>query len=283
VTWQHDGQNVTGFDILRDTTSSLQVQAAAKVGEVGPEARSYRDDTAQMGSYYRYSVVAKNASGASSAAAQSGEAVSPGPHYDIVMGTFNVAPLGTVWTTMLSFYDFPERPEETSAGTLRGPAGWNGGAEYANRTAPNLIERGWGRLHTSVAAVSGSYESSITVSGETYTASAGLDASQVLPAPQNITVTASSATSVTATWDAVAGALSYQAYIRENPNVFTSTTLGSVFVATPGATLDGLELPAGEYQLEVQAFTVDLSSGQRPGKPAQYNVSYDRSAPFSVE
>lgn len=285
VEWTHDGQNVTAFDVYRDAVSatSLAAMAIAKVGETDANARTFRDTDVEPESSYTYSVVARGPQGASQPTVQTGGPVSSEPLFEIVAGTYNIAVFDTPRTAFLSLYSFEGAPVETAAGTITGPTGWNDGEAYAYNTAPELIERGWGRLHTGIVAVSGSYQADITVAGDTHTATATLDTSQLLPAPQNVRVTSASTNEVTASWDTVAGARSYQAFIREDPNVLESRTLATVFVATPSATLSGLELPAGEYRLEVNAFPVDFTTNQRPERPEHFNISYNRSAPFTVE
>ena len=88
VSWDHDGEDVTGFVVDREVAvdattmgnASMDLERVAIVGGLDAEARSFRDDTVQQGVSYRYAVAALGTGGAvSTSATQSGSPVQPQP------------------------------------------------------------------------------------------------------------------------------------------------------------------------------------------------------------
>ncbi len=75
ISWEHDGVDVTGFVIRRETvavTAASAARASTDVGEVGAEERSFVDDTVEEGVAYRYAVAARGSDGSVSESTEHG-------------------------------------------------------------------------------------------------------------------------------------------------------------------------------------------------------------------
>lgn len=76
VDWQHDGTDVNGFAVYRDTAPAGAASVASAQGEpiaeVAANARAYRDAGVTLGNGYAYRVAAVGAGGTTSATPQSG-------------------------------------------------------------------------------------------------------------------------------------------------------------------------------------------------------------------
>ena len=201
----------------------------------------------------------------------------------LVPGTYNLAVIDDPTTTFRVWFDGDMLPTEEVTVTVTGPAAWNGGEPVTvTRTREDVLD-GSTALITSITAVSGTYAVTMTSGSAEYAASATLDATRLLPTPQKVTVTDRTANTVSGSWDPVPGALSYQVYIREDFTGFTSPTLSSTVVTGTSATLSDLELPPGEYALEVTATTIDFTTDGPLVNPGTYDLSYNRSVPFTVQ
>ena len=213
----------------------------------------------------------------------SGGGGTAGPGITLVPGTYNLAVIDHPTTTFRVWFDGDTLPAEEVMVTVTGPAGWNKGEPVTvTRTREDVLD-GSTALVTSVTAVSGRYVVTMTSGDTTYRAGAELDATKLLPTPQNVTVTSKSANTVSGSWDPVPGALTYQVYLREDFTVFTSPTLGSTLVSGTSATLGDLDLPPGEYALEVIATTLDFTTDEPLVNPGNYDLSYNRSVPFTIQ
>ena len=213
----------------------------------------------------------------------SGGGGTAGPGITLVPGTYNLAVIDHPTTTFRVWFDGDTLPAEEVMVTVTGPGGWNKGEPVTvTRTREDVLD-GSTAVITSISAVSGSYTVTLTSGGTIYKASGKLDATKLLPTPQNVTVTKQSANEVSGRWDPVPGALTYQVFIREDFTVFNSPTLSSTLVSGTRATLSDLELPPGEYALEVIATTLDFTTEGPLVNPGTYDLSYNRSVPFTVE
>ena len=167
--------------------------------------------------------------------------------------------------------------------TVSGPATWNDGEPVTVTRGRDDVLDGSTAVVTNITAVSGTYAVTMTSGDTSYAASATLDATRLLPTPQNVAVTNRTANTVSGSWDPVPGALAYQVYIREDFTVFTSPFISSTLVTGTSATLSDLELPPGEYALEVTATTIDFTADGPLVNPGTYDLSYNRSVPFAIQ
>ena len=202
---------------------------------------------------------------------------------ELVPGTYNITGVENPTTTFLVLLTDVALPAEEVTLSFTGPAGWNNGEPITlTRTRDNFSDGSTSSV-TPANAVSGIYNVTVTSGAAQYQASATLDASSLLPAPQNVIVTSQSANQVSATWDPVPGAVSYQAFMRENPNEFNSPGIAGDYVTGTSATLSNLNLEPGEYRVEVIAYPVDFATDAPIVDPGRFNLSYNRSARFTVE
>lgn len=208
---------------------------------------------------------------------------SPGTPVGITVfrpGTFNLAVRDAPATAF--FVRLSETLDTSATFTVTGPAGWNEGEPAAfTRTREDLQDQNT-VLYLGAEAQTGTYTLNVSTPNGSTTRTATLEPLDLLPVPQNVMVTASSSASVSATWDAVAGAASYEMLIREPPVSFSSRVIKSVFVEGSSATLTGLALPAGDYAVEVSAYPLDFARGAPTAAP-NFNISYTISEPFTVE
>jgi hypothetical protein len=160
--------------------------------------------------------------------------------------------------------------ETLSTGTLTGPSGWNNSLpinlsyEASRSSSSEIFDK--------IAAVTGTYQASVTVDTTPVTASFSIDVNQKLT-PTAITPGALSPTSVALSWTAVAGAKSYTVSLRQAASgstissaTFDNTITSHTFSGT------GLGLTSGgTYRLEVRASTRSPESGDP--LPGQVNIS----------
>ena len=213
----------------------------------------------------------------------SGGGGTAGSGITLVPGTYNLAVIDHPTTTFRVWFDGDTLPMDEVMVTVTGPAAWNDGEPVTVTRGRDDVLDGSTAIITSISAVSGSYTVTMTSGDTIYKASGRLDATRLLPTPQNVTVTAQGANEVSGRWDPVPGALVYQVFIREDFTVFTSPTLGSTLVSGTSATLGDLDLPPGKYALEVIATTIDFTTEGPLVNPGNYDLSYNRSVPFTIQ
>lgn len=133
VTWQHDGQRATGFDVYRTSGGSLRAQVTTEaagdpIGTAPAVARSFKDDAITPGVTYTYSVEAKGSGGSSTASSASGGTTLE-PGIDIMIGSYTNTLISQTGTAIGIYWYLSEAQVDAGVGTLhlRGPAGWNGG------------------------------------------------------------------------------------------------------------------------------------------------------------
>ncbi|PYE51048.1 Ig-like domain-containing protein [Deinococcus yavapaiensis] len=205
---------------------------------------------------------------------------------DLAVGTYNLAVTDTptIFGTIFAKVRRPDgtAPTPAAAVTLTGPTGWNNNQTVTlNVPAINLPNKTFTAATYASPAVAGTYRATTTINGEVYEDTAVLDVAQVLPTPTNVTVTAASTTSVSATWNAVPGATTYYLQVYDCTGNLNSrlacTLLTSVNVggATQG-TLNNLTLTAGAgktYTVGVRAHTVNPEAVD-VSMPTTYLVSF---------
>jgi hypothetical protein len=105
---------------------------------------------------------------------------------DFAPGTYNSGTTsGIAFTTR--FVDSAGNGVTTdSPVTYTGPAGFNNGAP-SNATYPAILKTGSGQITLAVAPVSGTYTAILTTGGVTYSKTATLDATSLLPTPKGVT------------------------------------------------------------------------------------------------
>ncbi len=159
----------------------------------------------------------------------------------------------------------------TPAGTLSitGPTGFNTNQPFAYAYTADVQN---GLLSTNtVTPVSGTYQASTTAGGQTYQTSFSVDTSNLLPYPTGIQTTAKSVSSVSASWTAVTGAVSYLVGVRNTGT--STTTLSKNTSTTTTTTVSSLTLdPTKTYRLFVQASNLQ---NLEQALPTQFNNAYN--------
>lgn len=258
VTWQDNSDNETGFVIYRDGSTTVQAQAASKVGEVGAGVTKFLDTTISLANDYHYSVVSKNADGESTqtqAAAPS--KITPG--VDLAIGTFNYAE-GTIGTVMLVYTFFPKESVSTTDVTMKvtGPPGWNNDLVAESQPNEEGLRRGWPLFGRRTAPpLVGEYKLEVDVKGTVYTATTTLsNTNLVLQPPTNFKVTSSGKTSVTVSWDTVDKAVAYGiALFKVGDN---TPIIDYVNIRETTRTISGLNLEPGEYRINLVPWSMDV-------------------------
>lgn len=158
-----------------------------------------------------------------------------------------------------------------------GPSGWNEGKDvvYRSKYGQNYdgITSDW-RGYYRIDAMNGKYTMTLKVAGKSYSAEYTLTrADFTLPAPRNLSITSSSKSSASITWNNAAGASSselglwqgdYDDYLKGYNNATTANSY----------TFDNLQLKDGIYSIEVVNFSLDFS--QKPVKFTEpFGISYD--------
>jgi hypothetical protein len=157
-----------------------------------------------------------------------------------------------------------------------GPADWNGGVA--------VVSKGWAMGTGGVSywtqplldkpVQSGAYQVSTTINGVTYTSGFTVDATQLQARVTNITQQgAATASSVSASWTAAAGATYYQMLVSSASGFLTptATTTGT------NATVSGFTLitnPVTAYDIFVLATNFKFDGGLDTLAPVQFNASY---------
>ncbi|WP_170131144.1 fibronectin type III domain-containing protein [Deinococcus yavapaiensis] len=200
---------------------------------------------------------------------------------EFAVGTFNRSALG-MSNTFAHFVKLrlPDGsfPPAGSGLDITGPGDWNGGVPDTGLT----INRGTAQsaigLNTN-PATPGIYNASTTIAGQTYTASATLDASSLLPPVTNVQVTNVTASDVTVTWSPAVGAAMYIPFIVDcgttvnpTPAMCTTTVLATLPTGT-SANFTGLSLnPTHTYAVLIRAVNVNTREAN-PATPPQLKVS----------
>jgi hypothetical protein len=141
------------------------------------------------------------------------------------------------------------RPKTVTA-SINGPSGWNGEAAYA----PNVGFGCTGEISVNysgfnkITPVTGVYQTTLTVDGETFTAGFNIDTSQTLPNP-SLTFSNASASSITGSWAIVPGAGTYMLNIY---NITDNFSTPSVFTGDLTATITGLTIDPVKQNLNLQ-------------------------------
>jgi Bacterial Ig-like domain (group 2) len=169
------------------------------------------------------------------------------------------------------------RPKTVTA-SITGPTGWNGGVAYT----PTL---GFGCAGSEIATTSngftrippltGAYQATLTVDGETFPASFNIDTSQTLPNP-SLTFSNASASSITGLWGTVTGA---KTYVLNIYNLTDNISTPNVVTGDLTATLTGLTIDPVKQNLNLQlhVLSADLTNICELNyvMPDKYNVSMD--------
>lgn len=266
VTWKDNSDNETGFVLYRDDGSSaLQTQAATKIKDLPANTTSFVDTEVSLETDYSYSVVATGNEG-DSGQVTTKTAAKIAQGVDLMVGTNNrhwdAVNNGTIFRMYLLFPESVlQDPDIEMTAKLTGPEGWNDGEAFEDEYFIDGFERENGYAFVSLNstdAINGTYTFELTVDGKPYTASAVLnDASYRLPRATNVKVTSSSKTSVSVSWDEVAGAAAYFASLwignYEGDPVVSYTRANGTSI-----TFDGLDLTDDKYQVEVVAQSADV-------------------------
>lgn len=192
--------------------------------------------------------------------------------FQATAGTFNS--LEGLETFFVTFSQYAGQLEYLQF-DVSGPAGWNGDEGWNYETTRG----GRWLLPVDTPPVSGEYQFKSVIDGVTFTDSFVLDAEQVFTLPDDITVVASTLSSLSLTWNAVEGAFDYWVRVQQD-----DITVASRFgvIGPDSVTLDELDLEADvEYTVVVTAY------GERPALDpelfrVQVNASEAESEPFQV-
>ncbi len=291
VSWQHDGAEVDGFRVHRSPSSSqgsnqrASAQQVEQLGEVGSEARSFTDLSAEIGVDYSYSVTAFGTAGESPAASLPG-AIAAEPGIAISMGTF-VNPLLSVPRLTLALFEHLSAEELADATnvsvTVTGPAGWNNDDSVEFPVDMDVLIDGL-QWFTISDAVVGTYEVDLAIDGgdTDYSHTFTLDDLTTLPLPTGLTLGAYDSTSVAASWDAHPSASSYVPQLFKGPHAAPTTVADGVTTST-SYEFTGLALEPGEYFFAVYVMPVDRTAQHRLVPPARFDVSLNATGLFTVE
>jgi len=286
VGWSHDGENTTGYRILRESVGALNLgaQQATQIAEVGAEERSYTDRSAEIGEEYAYRVVAFGPGGASEAG--EGQApVTAASGITMRVGTY-MYPLIEDPLLAIGFFVYLSDAEMAAmdapaTATITGPATWNGDAPLEIQITTTELERGfvWYAPNT---AVTGTYEVELDTGTSTHTSTAILDSLETLAYPTGIEVDSFDATSVSGSWDVHPGAVSYTATLYRG--LHTSPTLvANAHTVDTQHTFSGLDLEPDDYFFAVYAFEIDRTDPLRLQPPERFDASLNATDLFQIE
>lgn len=281
VTWKDDSTDETGFVIYRDdgAAEGLRGQAEIEVAAVERDTTRFIDFDVPIDVSTAYRVAAVNEHG-ESVGGSATEAVTLEPGIDLMVGTNDRRYDDGTGSMFILYLVLPDEVmlDESLVfeGIIAGPAGWNGGELYEFAIPPDHFSRmadGYEFMsESSIDAVGGTYEVSLTVGAVEYTASATLaDAGYKLGAPTNMTVVEAGPSTVTVAWDSPPGTRTslvslwrgeYEQFVAG----YMKTTGGSV-------TFDGLDLEDGIYQAEIVPVNVDVIT--YPVRIEPFGISYD--------
>ena len=285
VSWQDNSDNEIGFVIYRraDASEGLGLQAKEKVGEVGVNATSFVDFSADLDSQYSYSVSALGSEG-ESAQSEAAETSKIETGIDLLVGTHNLSSVGLENGTIFVLYTVLPASELTPfEGMIRfdGPPSWNDGEALIYELEEDwleLFERGYARFtETFLEAVTGEYTATVTVAGQTYTAKASIaDASYQYPQATNISFQRFE-DDIVANWTNPTDAKT--SFVEVWKSDF-SERFAWAEVTVETHTFKDLELPAGEYVVGVASVPLDYS--KIPTKIGTLGMSFNFSEPFTV-
>jgi Bacterial Ig-like domain (group 2) len=202
-----------------------------------------------------------------------GEALLKTYSLEAVCGTYNVSGQDALGTTFAYQLRGPNGLPAV-AGTkisITGPAGWRTGKPPAMLTYYDAGAWGinWWGLYTS-APVSGTYQNSVTLGGETLTASCAIDVTKKIALTSSFAFSKVSTAGASVTWTKPAGAFNFAAAIQ---NEATGQTLAELRPTGDTAAFSGLTLDQKTtYYIEVFLANVDLSQ-DNPVFPAQLDLS----------
>lgn len=286
VAWSHDGENTTGYRILRESVgvSNFVSQQATQIAEVGADERSYIDRSAVIGAEYAYQVVAFGPNGAS----QEGEGQTPvtvDPGITMRVGTY-MYPLIEDPLLAVGFFVYLSDAqiaamEAPATATIAGPATWNGGAPLAIQLAAEALERGF-VWYAPNAAVTGTYQLEVDIGASTYTSTASLDSLETLAYPSGITVDGFDATSVSGSWDAHPDAASYTVTLYRGQHN-SPTAVASAHTVDTQHTFSGLDLEPDDYFFAVYVFEIDRTDPLRLQPPERFDASLNATDLFQLE
>lgn len=284
VSWDHDGKDAESFEIYRTgATGAMRSQADAPIGSVTAEARSFKDDDIVAGAAYDYSVVAKGAGGSSDAATPTGGSITLEPGIDLVVGTYTSALFSQDGTALGIYWYLTEAQAAAVVGRARlsGPSGWNSDQafEFGPTTFSNEPGFFWQGVFNPV--VGGTYQVTLEVGGETFTASTVVDVSQSVTPPENVEVVISGNKVTDVSWDPATGSVShwvrvYQGDLGDYTTVDTKTTTES-HTSFPDS-----DLAAGPHFVGVIGASLDVTE-DLPTKTGQLNAGFTVSEPFTIE
>lgn len=276
VSWEDKSDNETGFVIYRDGDEADKLshqQSGTKVGTVGADETTYIDQDITIGQSFSYSVVAKNAEGAS-AAATAAQTATVVQGVDLMVGTNNRRHSdidnGTIFVV---YYVFPkdilEDADTPFEVTITGPDGWNDGEGLTFAATSEWFGRDRGFTYRSVneiTALEGEYKLTVVAGGETYEATDILeDPLFKFPRPTDMKVTASSSSSVSVSWTEPAGTKSSSLSVWRDS--YEEQLTFYELEETSNHIFEDLELSDGLYQVEIVAHSVDLNTFPLKEKP----------------
>jgi hypothetical protein len=205
--------------------------------------------------------------------------------FEVAAGTLNYS--DNAGASFMFVFNLDEVPSEGLEVAISGPDSWNGGEEirriYSYETAGrkatwlNVFQGSSGEI---LDVVSGEYSVSASIEGVIHAEEVVIEKSDQLAKPQGLVAAPEGSSTVSVTWEAVAGAESYLVELFA-----TATTEGAfVYVDGPSANLTGLALTQGEeYRVGVTALTADFSPGAARALPGgAFNTSF-ASVRFTAE
>ena len=276
VSWEHDGTNATGFAIYREAVTPATTTAAAPLAVVDVAVRLFRDESVEAGVSYAYSVAALGAGGrASHPTPHDGAPVAPGePTLELFAYVGTHVGQRPEPDTFLGYRIRLLRDPDLDVGTnitltVTGPGAW-GTHERVWTEAPT-----WrGAMYYSLQlrdAVSGAYEVTATIDGESASNTITVDADIVLPRPTGETVVRSTVDQLALSWDPVPGAAHYSVLLsRAEVGLFHH-----VHTANPEADFSSLDLdPTARHRVRLTAYSTSLRWevwGDEPPPPQQVN------------
>ncbi len=286
VAWTDNSDDETGFEVYRNATPGpTAMQTGTKVATVPANGTSYIDMDIELEREYRYTVVAVNGQGSSEeAAAPDGTAVPW--HVDLMMGTSRRRSTDE-WTASIAivYLVFPPEVIGSQAVTayITGPAGWHDDLpwEHVYECPPEQASCYDGsfmfRTSSSIAALTGDYEVSVTIDGTEYTATTHLDASARMDRPTGISVSSVSSSGLDVDWTNPADTQS--AIVSIHRGTYGGRVTPYHLMNGDHFSFESLDLEDGAYGVDVIAVSTDLVN--YPIKEAQFGMSYDY-APFYV-
>lgn len=284
VSWNHDGKGAESFEVYRTSaTGALRSQADAPIGTVSGEERSFKDDDVVAGVAYDYSVVAKGAGGASDTAEPSGGSTTLEPGIDLVVGTYTSALFSQDDTAFGIYWYLTEAQAAAVVGRARlsGPAGWN--SDQALEFGPTSYsgEPGFFWQGIFIPVVGGTYQVTLEVGGETFTASTVVDVSQRVAPPENVEVVVTGNKVTDVSWTPAAGSVSHWVRVYQG-NLSDYITVSTKMTTDSHTSFPEFDLAAGPHFVGVIGTSLDVTE-DLPTKTGQLNAGFTVSEPFTIE